>query len=226
MKLNNVTLGILKNFASINPNIWIDQGNILQTMDPSKSIFAKALITDSFPQSFGIYDLNNFLAILSIHKEETDLDFDEHNILIQGLKGRSCVKYRFAQKDVLVVPTKSLKMPSTEIGFSLEENDLVWVLTTAKVLQSPHIAVRSDGERMFLVVFDAKNDAAHQEILEIGSAIGVKYNMIFSADKLNKIVSGSYQVQMSSQGIAYFKHQNSDLEYWVLMESISTYNKD
>ena len=57
MELSTRTLEILRNFASINPNIVVSQGNKLTTMSIQKNLVAKAIIEETFPTTFGIYDL-------------------------------------------------------------------------------------------------------------------------------------------------------------------------
>jgi hypothetical protein len=42
MKINNKTLNILKNFATINPSIIVKPGNTLKTISSSKTILARA----------------------------------------------------------------------------------------------------------------------------------------------------------------------------------------
>ena len=58
MKLNQNTIETLKNFAGINTNILIKEGDELSTISTMRNIFAKAKISDKFTNEFGIYDLN------------------------------------------------------------------------------------------------------------------------------------------------------------------------
>ena len=46
MKLSKDTLDVLKNFATINTNILVREGNSLSTISTGKNIFAKADITE------------------------------------------------------------------------------------------------------------------------------------------------------------------------------------
>ena len=66
MKLSNDTVGILKNFASINQNLIIKEGSELTTMSAMKNIVARAKVMETFPKEVAIYDLNEFLAALSL----------------------------------------------------------------------------------------------------------------------------------------------------------------
>ena len=66
MELNEDTLQILKNFASINSNIVFDEGSTVKTISEAKNILSEATISESFPQRFGVYDLNEFLGVLGL----------------------------------------------------------------------------------------------------------------------------------------------------------------
>ena len=68
MKLSSNTTMVLKNFATINQNLVIKEGSELLTMSSMKNIVAKATVEENFPKEIAIYDLNEFLASLSIFK--------------------------------------------------------------------------------------------------------------------------------------------------------------
>ena len=78
MKLSNETLNVLKNFAGINSGIEFKTGNKIATISSTKTVLAKATLTDNFPQDFCIYDLNQFLSVHSLGKD-TELDFDSRS---------------------------------------------------------------------------------------------------------------------------------------------------
>ena len=63
MKFSEETMSILKNFSAINNGIYFEQGNVVKTVSPKKSILAEAKTEDSVPVEFGIYDLNKFLVL-------------------------------------------------------------------------------------------------------------------------------------------------------------------
>ena len=68
MKLSTNTIQVLKNFASINQNLVINEGNEIKTMSAMKNIVAKAEVEETFPKQVAIYDLNEFLASLSLFR--------------------------------------------------------------------------------------------------------------------------------------------------------------
>lgn len=220
MKLSEKTLTVLKNFGAINSGIFLKQGNVLKTVSSHKNILAQATIPDSIPSDFGIYDLNEFLSVLSLHKDDLEIDFDSKNIVISGRKGRSKIKYRACDATMIVVPPeKQLTMPTPEIAFEMSADDFRWVLDAANVLGSPQISVESDGESVTINTLDLANDSAHTESLKLETnGNGSKYKMIFKTENISKILPGAYEVKVSSKGISYFKNKSVPLEYWITTE--------
>lgn len=225
MKLSNETLSVLKNFASINQGILFKPGKTIRTISTHKNILAEAVVTEEIPQEFGVYDLNNFLSVLSLHKEEPTIDFDENNVVISGLQGRSKIKYRFCAPNMIVAaPDKNLELSNPEIKFDLSAEDFGWILRAANVLSSPHIAVESDGKKIFVTAFDVQNDSAHTESLEVSKSNGDRYKMLFKTENM-KMLAGGYAVTISSKGIAHFKHKTMSIQYWIATEAGSKYEK-
>ena len=88
MKLSSHTTSVLKNFATINQNLVIKEGNTITTMSAMKNIIAKAEVEETFPQQIAIYDLNEFLASMSLFKEPV-LDFQESYVVIKEENSKS-----------------------------------------------------------------------------------------------------------------------------------------
>ena len=225
MKLSGDTINLLKNFASINQGIFFKQGKTIKTVSPQKNIMAEVIVEEEFPLDFGVYDLNNFLSVISLHKDDPTLSFENKNVLISGLKGRSKIKYRFCESTMIVVPPeKNIVMPEPEIKFTLSAEDFDWILRAAAVLSSPHIAIESDGHKIFVSTLDLQNDSAHTDSIEIADGNGDNYRMIFKTENL-KMISGSYDVSLSSKGISHFKNKNKNLQYWITTEAGSKFEK-
>ena len=227
MKLSNDTLSVFKNFGAINQGIYFKKGKTLKTVSSHKNILAEVTITEDIPADFGVYDLNNFLSVVSLHKDEPSFEFDEKHVVICGNKGRSKIKYRFCEPTMIVVPPeKALTMPEAEIKFELKAEDFEWIVRAANVLSSPQVAVESDGKTINLVTLDLQNDSAHTDSLELGAnAEGNKYRMIFKTENLTKIMAGTYDVSISSKGISNFKSKNVSLQYWITTEQGSKFDK-
>lgn len=226
MKLSNETLSVLKNFGAINQGIFFKQGKTLKTVSSHKNILAQVEIKEDIPADFGVYDLNNFLSVVSLHKDEPTFEFDSKHVVICGNKGRSKIKYRFCEPTMIVTPPeKALTMPEAEIKFELSSEDFDWILRAASVLSSPQIAIESDGTKVSIVTLDLQNDSAHTDSLEIANGNGDKYRMVFKTENLSKILSGAYEVSISSKGISHFKSKAVELQYWITTEQGSKFEK-
>jgi hypothetical protein len=221
MKLSNDTLTVLKNFSTINSGIFFKQGNKLSTVSPSKTILAEVTLSEEFPQDFGIYDLNQFLSVLSIYKNDAELEFDPVNVTIKS--GRNKTKYRLTDKTMIVTPPdKTLTLPSEDVSINLSAQDLDWVIKTSNVVQSPNVAVESDGDSVKLVMFDSSNDSAHISSIDLDEqGVGKRYKMVFKTENL-KLIPGAYEVKISSKGIASFKNEKANLQYWIATEAAAS----
>ena len=226
MKLSNETISVIKNFGAINQGILFKKGKTLKTVSSHKNILAEVDIKEDIPAEFGIYDLNNFLSVISLHKDDPSFEFDDKQVTIVGNKGRSKIKYRFTPANMIVTPPeKALTMPDAEIKFDLTAEDFDWVLRAAGVLASPQIAIESDGKKVSIVTLDLQNDSAHTDALEIANGNGNKYKMIFKTENITKVLAGTYEVSISSKGISHFKNKNLPLQYWITTEQGSKFEK-
>jgi len=217
MKLSNETLSVLKNFAGINSGIEFKKGNKISTISSTKTVLAKATLKDDFPQDFCIYDLNQFLSVHSLGKD-TELDFDSQNVIFKS--GRSKTKYRMTAKNMIVSPPeKELRLPSVDASFRMTQEDLAQALKNASVLQSPNLAFESDGTKISVTVFNAKDDSAHTNTIEIGDSPNeTKFKAVFLVENF-KMISDTYDVEISSAGLSSFKNESGEMQYFIAIEA-------
>lgn len=217
MKLSNQTLAILKNFSTINKGIQFKAGSKLATISAGKSVLANAVLTDEFPTDFCVYDLTQFLSVYSLFKESVELEFDGINIIFNS--GRSKIKYRVTEPEmILLPPEKEIVLPSVDCSFTLTAADYDWIMKTCSVLSSPHIGIKSDGEKIEIITFDANNDSAHTNFIQVGEASGDSYTVVFKVENI-KMIPGSYDVNISFKGIGHFKNTTEEVQYWIAFES-------
>ena len=108
MNLSSDTVNVLKNFSDINQNILVKPGNKIQTISTMKNILAEAEVSEKFEDEFAIYDLPEFLRSVELF-EKPELKFNGGtNVAISEEKSRQNIKYFFADKSVIVSPTKSI----------------------------------------------------------------------------------------------------------------------
>ena len=223
MKLNQTTQDILKNFSEINTNILIKPGSELNTISTMKNILAKATITESFDSEFGIYDLNEFLSVVS-SLDKPELTLQEKHLTISAEGSRSKVKYFYSDPSVIVSPTKEVNMPESDVTFTLSESNLAQLRKMAAILSSPDLALigTKDGD-VVLKVCDKKNDTSNKFEIVVGENATANYTFYFKVENL-KMISGDYDVAVSSKSIAHFTNTKLPIEYWIALEPDSVFD--
>ena len=224
MKLNQHTIDTLKNFAGINTNILIKEGDELSTISTMRNIFAKAKVSDSFTNQFGIYDLNEFLSAVSGFSKP-ELVLKDKYLTISSEGSRSKVKYYYSDPSVIVSPQKEVNMPESDVTFSLTESNYKELLKMAAILKSPDLAlIGTKGGDIVLKVCDKKNDTSNNFDIVVGEGATADYTFYFKVENL-KMISGDYDVSVSSKSISHFKNKKLPIEYWIALEPDSTINK-
>ena len=220
MKLSDKTLTLLKNFSSINQSILFKEGNTLRTISVMKNILAEATIEEELPKDFGIYDLNQFLNGLNLH-QNAELDFQNDSYVVIK-EGRMRSKYFFADENVIVTPPeKDVVLPSQDVCFELDTNQLDKLLKAASVYQLPDISAIGEAGVVKLVVRDKKNDTSNDFSIIVGETDS-EFVFNFKVENI-KIIPGTYDVVVSRKLLASFTNKNYDLTYWIALEPDSTF---
>ncbi len=219
MNLSNETVSVLKNFSTINQNLVIKSGSTITTMSAMKNIVAKADVKEDFPQDFAIYDLNEFLSVITFF-ENPELQFEDSFVVVTEEGSRTRAKYFFSDPSVVTTPTKPITMPECEVKLNLSSDILDRITRGASVIGAPDLALESGT----LKATDKKNDTANdfQMDIEVESDSN-DYKFWFKVENL-KLIPDSYDVQISSKSISHFKNSKGDVEYFIALEPESTYN--
>jgi hypothetical protein len=219
MIITKPTLAILKNFASISPNLLIAPGSIIKTKSIQNTIYAAATVIDSFPSEFGIYDLPEFLSVISIFNNP-DLEFNDTFVRIT--EGRTSIKYFSADKSVLTYPQKEIEFPEADISFTLSSDTLASINKTASILRVPDISFVGEDNKLKLVVSDKKNSTSNAFELDMGET-DKEFVIKFKVDMF-KFMPHTYTVDVSPRKVARFTAKEQNLLYFVGIESDSTFN--
>lgn len=218
MKISKETLSVMKNFAGINSNILIKSGNVLSTINSAKNVLADATVAESFPIDFGIYDLNEFLGIVSLYSDP-EIDFTEKYAKIK--EGGSSVKYYAASAEVLTTPQKAIKFPNADIEFDLTSAQLGTILKTASVLRAPDISIIGDGKDLFISVCDLKNATANSSEIELGKT-SETFKANIRVENL-RLMSLDYKVSISNKKISRFVSADGNMTVYIALESTSEF---
>ena len=221
MKISNETINVLKNFSDINQNILVKPGKKIQTLSGMKNILAEASVTESFEQEFGIYDLGEFINTLSLFKEpELKFDNDKSLKVVNG-DGKSQVKYFFADKSVILSPTKTIPIDDVKCSFNISSSELDQLKKASAVLNLPDLSATGDGKNIHLSVSDKKNATGNDYSLKVGETTS-KFQVNFKVENI-KIIPGNYAVQVDGKKVALFENKDKPIKYWIALEPDSSF---
>lgn len=223
MELSENTLSVLKNFSGINQNLLIHEGNTIKTISEARNVVSTAVVTENFPQKFGIYDLNEFIGVLGLVDTPT-LKFSEDFLTVGDSSGRSKVKYFFSPEETLTSPTKDINMPSADVKFTLDNDTLNKLKRAASTLGHTEVLITPDGSGVLsLSVVDNANSTSNTYSIDVNGEYTIEdFNLVLSIANL-KILPGDYEVSISSKLISEFKHKELDVRYWIALEKTSNF---
>ena len=150
------------------------------------------------------------------------LDFNDDFVMMRGEKSNDTLQYWYSDPSVVTTVTKEITMPSTEITFTLSNEELSNITKAAAVIGAPDMVLENGS----LKVTDKKNDTANHFSMEV-ELLGEEvrqpdYKFWFKVENL-KLMPGTYDVNISSKRISHFKNTNVDIEYYIALEPESYY---
>ena len=220
MQLSSDTIAVLKNFSDINQNLLVKPGNTIQTISTLKNILAQADIKEKFENEFAIYDLPEFLRAYDLF-DKSELKFNgAQNMTIKDANGRQSIKYYFADKSVVVAPTKTITMPDKYVTFTLKKENFNKLMRGVSTLGLPDIAVKGDGKEISIVAVDKKTPSNDYSIV-VGES-DKKFTAYFKTENF-KMIQDDYDVAISKQKISHFINKSKPIQYWVAIEPDSEF---
>ena len=219
MNLSSDTVNVLKNFSDINQNILVKPGNKIQTISTMKNILAEAEVSEKFEDEFAIYDLPEFLRSVELF-EKPELKFNGGtNVKIS--QASQSIKYFFADKSVIVSPSKGITMPDKHVTFTLKKNDFAKLMKGATTLNLPDIAVKGDGKVIKMIATDKKNKSSNEYSIDVGET-DKSFNGFFRTENFKQIVD-DYDVAISKAKISHVVNRNKAVQYWIALEPDSEF---
>lgn len=218
MKLSKDTLNLIKNYAAINGNLLLKPGKKLATVHIQNKIFSHATIAEDFPIEFPIYDVNEFLSVMSLF-ENPEIQFSEKFITLQ--EGNSSLKF-FAGSlaNMKVPPDREVNFEDVIASFDLTSALLNTVTRTSGVLKVNEIAIVGDGSTITIVAADKKNATSNSYSTSVGTTTS-SFRVNVAVENI-KMLPGDYEVSINRKGLR-FQSKTTDLIYYVAMELDSTF---
>lgn len=209
MKLSKKTLAVLKNFAAINQSIVVKPGSVIETISNVKDIFAKITVEETFEKGFAIYDLNEFLGVVSLF-EDPDFEFNDGQVIIS--QGKMKQKYYYADPAVITSPPeKGVTLPSVEVKASMQKEQWGVAIRAASANNASTLTF-TNGD---IIIHDKGVPNSNNFAFEKVASHEVDYNLSISVEKL-KMIMDDYDIEVCSKGLARFSGAQG-IDYFIAL---------
>jgi hypothetical protein len=226
MKLSEKTVSILKNFSTINQGIQIKPGNEIRTVSKQRNVLAKATVPDSFTDEIILYDLNQFLGVITSldNPDISVISKDEESKKAVVKSGDIKVVYGLSSENLIVAPpVKDLKVENAEVNFTLSESNVNSILKFAGILGLENIVAVGDGKNVSFSSMNTKDNDTNTTSIVVGPT-DKKFKFIFNTENF-KMIPGTYDVSINAKGLSHFKNTKDPVEYWIATEAGSKYGE-
>lgn len=216
MKLNERSLTVLKNFAGINPGIVILKGNTQKTMNAEQTILAEAVLEEDFTESFGIYDLNQFIGnITTLNSPE--LTFSPEKVTLDD--GEIELNYYTCSPNLLVTPPtdRELTLDNPDVTFNLTQNSLNKILKIGAMNDLPNISILGNKKGLFVRTHELKNDTSNYADMRVDDYTGDNFSVTFKMEYI-RLIPDDYTVTIKLGGFSCWTNSNNTLKYFIAIE--------
>jgi hypothetical protein len=210
----------MKNFAAINSNFLIRPGTKQKTVSETRDILAIVDLEETMPKEAGIFNMNEFLGVISLFNKP-EFDFDDKFVTIE--EGNNKIKYVYADVSCITTPSKDLVFPTPEITFDVTQDQLNRMQKVSSALSVGDIVFIGDGNSIKAKIFDVKNPTSNTYELELDASTTNEFEVYFKLDKLSKLFGGSYTLNISSKKIGQFVHKDIPLTCYISVEANSKF---
>ena len=217
MKLSENTLAILKNFSSINSGVVLQKGNVQKTISPEQTILVEAHLEDDMPETFGIYDLNQFLGNVTTLKSP-ELKFSSESVVMDD--GDMQLNYYSCSPSLIISPPqgRDLVLKNVDVSFALSNNTLTKLLRLAAMNNLTHLTVIGKNGELRLQTHEKSNDTSNFASTKIDDYRGKDFVVSFKTENL-RLIPDNYNVEIAIGGFAKFVNASGKLTYFIALES-------
>ena len=220
MKFSTQTLEILDNYSRISKGLFFAKGKQQMTMTSGRTVFSEVTIDEDIPQDFGIYNLKNFLQILSLFASP-EINFQGQDIVVS--EGDKKVTYRACEKSLIKTPKQSLSniIKDFKVSFTLDKNMISDIIRAAPVLNATDFIVVGDGKKVSVIVKNSSEgtDTFVMDICdnpeEFRSVISLKSTDL---SKPLDMLPHDYDVYIAENAIK-FSSLAMNLNYWYTIQN-------
>ena len=220
MKISEDTLSILSNFASIQNSIVVDSGSDLKTISEDRTIMAHAVVDETFPKKFGLYDLNEFLNATSLLDDSPAFEFEDNFIFVESSDSNRTIRLEYSDPVLLQScgPGGTISLPDDpDFKFVLTNDNIKTIKKSAGVLNLPHVCFNvKDGDVVASVADKTKKslNGFDVKITDVELIGDPEFYTTLNVDTV-KLFPGDYIVSLYRTGVCHFFNKNLELEYFI-----------
>lgn len=222
MKLSKRTIDILKNYATINPNLCISQGNTIYTLAPTKTIMSNVTIPETFSEDVRIFDLNRFLSTISL-LQNPEITLCGDHLIISG-DGGARVKYWYGDPAIVQEVKQRLSMPKVIAKIDISAKRLAEIIKASSVMQLPNLTFRTneDGDGVDAILHDKKEPSSNEFTVSLPceSFSDERFSVSYKVESL-KIIPGDYTLEIGTTVVSRFtlaSEPHEALSYYIAAE--------
>ena len=217
MNISKSTLEVLKNFASINTNILVREGNTLATISNGKNIFSRATVTENFSKEFAIYDLNSLLGLLTF-TDKPDLDLGEESLKINN--GSAEFEYFYSDPSIIVAaPDRTIEVDNF-FEFEMTKDAITNITRAASVINAPVLSVVGRDGKVTLSVGDPSTPRSNTFRQVIGET-DKEFDCRLAVENF-KVIADDYKIVLSQKKFMFLENKAGTMKYWLALEPNST----
>ena len=215
--------------SKINRSIQFKEGNEISSLSIQKNVLAKTPIEESFPRDFAIYDLDEFLKVMSLTDNQGDLIFD-NEAYVTVKTDRTQARYFFADPSIVQQPPAEFpQLPSIDCEFDLDTSDLNRIRNALSIYgHLEDIAVIGKDGRVSIEIRDRENPSSNTYSIGVGTtdatfSFNLKAENIYKLEYSNAITG--YNVRISKSGASQWVSSDG-VVYLIALEPDSTYEEN
>lgn len=214
MKITPNTLNIIKSFATapFMSSLVIPGGNILSTMEETRTVIAIAEVEDVFPVEAMIYNAPQFLSVVSLIADP-DFEWEANHVTITSEQNHQRVTWRYGARELLhSIPPTSFTPFDSVATFTLGKDSLNAALRAAAVLEHESIVISHDDRGITLTTIDNRivnNNAtdgsvqgavAYQQLVSDQRISETDWSFEYATKRLGAVIPTEYTVDISRKG--------------------------
>jgi len=225
IKISKRTLDILKNFSSINLNLYVEKGNKIRTVSEAKNIIAITTVPETFPVDFAIWNLQILLGTFSLF-DNLKITFEDKFMLITEENGSSkspVVKFFYADPSVITKINNEPSFPESEsnIEFEICDEDIERIKKAASILSLDTVVFHNKNGKMQIYVIDEKSSQITKNTFSCGltdTGIDNEMSAVIKIANL-RFMESNYKVTITDDFITKFVSTSDNLVYYVANET-------